>query len=44
MHMAGCNGAYALEGCFNLTRQYVASNGSLANPQGIKASTWLLPG
>ena len=29
--MAGCNGAYALEGCFNLTRQYVASNGSLAN-------------
>lgn len=30
-NMSGCNGAYALEGCFNLTRPYRAANGSLRN-------------
>jgi len=30
-NMSGCNGAYALDGCFNLTRPYKAANGSLLN-------------
>ena len=30
-NMSGCNGAFALEGCFNLSRPYTAANGSLLN-------------
>ena len=30
-NMSGCNGAYALDGCFNLTRTYNTVDGSVAN-------------
>lgn len=29
--MAGCNGQYALSGCFNLSRPYKTANGSITN-------------
>ena len=30
-NMSGCNGEFALEGCFNLTRPYTTAHGSVAN-------------